>query len=99
MSMKRNCQFSVLRVLLVSVTMLLPAPVILFPSLAQRQPLKASGNEVIGVWLTDLSGSTRLSPQPNVSFALDSGFSPLTITVDENTPFQEIEGFGASFTD
>jgi len=58
-----------------------------------------AANEVVGVWLTDLSGAARLSQQPNLSFALDSGLNPLTITVDESTEFQEMEGFGASFTD
>ena len=58
-----------------------------------------AASETVNVWLTDLSGSAKLSQQPHLSFAPDSGSNPLTITVDENTQFQQIEGFGASFTD
>jgi len=97
--MKRNRQFRFAIVLLVSAAMIPSALVFPFPSLAQHAPRRLSGNEVVGVWLTDLSGNSRLSQQPNVSFATDSGFNPLTITVDENTQFQQMEGFGASFTD
>lgn len=73
----------------------LPARASDFP----KRQSTVSANEVVGVWLTDLSGVARLSPQPNLSFAPDSDFSPVTITVDETIQFQEIEGFGASFTD
>jgi glucosylceramidase len=58
-----------------------------------------AANESVNVWLTDLSGNARLSRQPSLFFAPDSGSNPLTITVDENTRFQQMEGFGASFTD
>lgn len=58
-----------------------------------------AANESVNIWLTDLSGGARLSQQPGLSFAPDSGANPLTITVDENIEFQQMEGFGASFTD
>jgi O-glycosyl hydrolase len=56
-------------------------------------------NAQVNVWLTDTSGNARLSQQNSLSFAPDAGFNPLTITVDENVQFQQMEGFGASFTD
>ena len=59
----------------------------------------SAANETVDVWLTDLSGNARLSQQPGLSFAPNSGSNPITITVDENTRFQQMEGFGASFTD
>ncbi|HMH45730.1 MAG TPA: discoidin domain-containing protein [Pyrinomonadaceae bacterium] len=58
-----------------------------------------AGNESVRVWLTDLSAGVRLVQQSNLSFAPDSNSDPLTITVDENAQFQEMGGFGASFTD
>ena len=97
--MKQSRQIRVAIVLLVSAAVVLSQLVLHFPALAIALPSTVAGNEVVGVWLTDLSGGARLSQQPNLSFAPDSGFNPVTITVDENTQFQQMEGFGASFTD
>ena len=104
--MKQYRQIRVATVLLVWGTLVLsalppPQPVhaSAFPSTVAANPSTVAANEVVGVWLTDLSGVARLSQQPNLSFAPDSGFNPVTITVDESTQFQEMEGFGASFTD
>src|SRR5467141_3881962 len=70
------------------------------PTLAiSSPPLSTAGNESVTVWLTDLSAGVRLAQQSNLSFAADSNSNPLTITVDESSQFQQIEGFGASFTD
>jgi O-glycosyl hydrolase len=77
----------------------LPALAVLFPAVASPRPSTVAGSEAVRVWLTDLSGSARLSQQASLSFAPDSGFNPATITVDENAQFQQMEGFGASFTD
>jgi O-glycosyl hydrolase len=97
--MKQYRQIRVATVLLVSAGLVLSALVLPFPALASVRASTVSANEAVGVWLTDLSGAARLSPQPNLSFAPDSGFTPVTITIDENAQFQQMEGFGASFTD
>src|SRR5260370_14594486 len=97
--MKQYRQIRVATVLLVSAALVWPALVLPFPALASVRASTVSGNEAVGVWLTDLSGGTRVSPQPNLSFAPDNGFTPVTICIDENTQFQQKERFAASFTD
>src|SRR5882762_5295991 len=70
------------------------------PTLASSSPPPSiAGNESVNVWLTDLSAGVKLVQQSNLSFAPDSNSNPLMITVDESSQFQQIEGFGASFTD
>src|SRR5579859_4479538 len=59
---------------------------------------RASG-EAVGVWLTTADLSTHLAPQSNLIFANGSGSAPTTITVNENKVYQQMDGFGASFTD
>jgi len=82
-----------------AVVLLLSTAVVL-PTLANSfQPSSTAGNEPVKVWLTDLSAGVRLVQQSNLSFAPDSNSNPLTITVDESSQFQQMEGFGASFTD
>src|SRR6266850_2501306 len=68
-------------------------------NIARAIPSAVAGNDLVGVWLTDLSTNARLSRQADLVFASDSGLNPMTITVDEGTQFQQMEGFGASFTD
>src|SRR5882672_9485355 len=81
------------------VVLLLSTAVVL-PTLANSSPPETiAGNESVRVWLTDLSAGVRLVQQSNLSFASDSTSNPLTITVDESSQFQQMEGFGASFTD
>jgi O-glycosyl hydrolase len=81
------------------VVLLLSMAVVL-PTLANSSPRSTiAGNESVRVWLTDLSAGVRLSQQSNLSFAPDGNSNPLTITVDETSQFQQMEGFGASFTD
>src|SRR6267143_3680892 len=98
--MRKYRQIRIAIALLVSGAVILPS--LLLPcsaSLASAIPSMVAGNESVGVWLTDLSANARLSRQGDLSFAPDSGLNPLAITVDENTQFQQMEGFGASFTD
>src|ERR1043166_8797576 len=57
--------------------------------------LSPPGSDV-SVWLT--SATRRIEAQPGIAFsAVDSRVTP--IVVDESRRYQEIEGFGASFTD
>jgi O-glycosyl hydrolase len=98
--MRKYRQTWIAIVLLVAATAV-PTPslpsALMTPASAARA--NATGHEPVGVWLTDLPANARLSHQADLSFAPDSGLNPLAITVDENTQFQQMEGFGASFTD
>ncbi|MEH0981792.1 ricin-type beta-trefoil lectin domain protein [Micromonospora sp. CPCC 205556] len=74
-------------------TVALPAP-----------PAQAAG-ESVSVWLTttsDAGGRTvtrGLQQQSPISFAATSAGAAHTVTVDENTRYQQFEGGGASITD
>src|SRR5260370_12515358 len=59
---------------------------------------QASG-EVVGVWLTTADLSRHIAPQPSLTFVNGSGSAATTITVNENKVYQEMDGFGVSFTD
>ncbi|KAA2261408.1 glucosylceramidase [Solihabitans fulvus] len=67
-------------------------------------PARAAG-ETVNVWLTTTDDSRGvhvtqgLAQQAPVAFAAGTGTGDQTITVDENTSYQQFEGGGASFTD
>jgi len=92
-----------LLVLLLAIAFVLPTLAISSPSKSTQPspstPPSITANEPVRVWLTDLSAGVRLVQQSNLSFAPESNSNPLTITVDESSQFQQMEGFGASFTD
>jgi glucosylceramidase len=54
--------------------------------------------QTVNVWLTTGNQKSKLKQQPPTSFSTAST-SANTIVVDENQVYQQIEGFGASFTD
>jgi glucosylceramidase len=54
--------------------------------------------QTVSVWLTTDDQSQKLQPQASVTFTADSGGTNPVI-VDETQTYQQIEGFGASFTD
>jgi glucosylceramidase len=64
-----------------------------------------AANEPVNIWLTTTSDSggrsvTRgLQQQTPIAFASTSGAGNQTITVNENTTYQQFEGAGAAFTD
>jgi glucosylceramidase len=68
-------------------------------------PTAFAANEQVNVYLTTTSDSggrtvTRgLQQQTPVNFAGSTGSANQTITVNENTTYQQFEGAGASFTD
>jgi glucosylceramidase len=70
----------------------------LFTSMSISVPALAAG-ETVNIWVTTGDQSKLLQPQANVTFAPDSGSVPLTIDVNEATTYQQMDGFGASFTD
>ncbi|HVW94810.1 MAG TPA: glycoside hydrolase family 30 beta sandwich domain-containing protein [Mucilaginibacter sp.] len=57
-----------------------------------------AANETVNVWLTTSDQSQKLAQQGNINFAADGGSNPTTITVDENTSYQTIDGFGFTLT-
>jgi glucosylceramidase len=65
----------------------------------------AAANESVNIWLTTTNDSagrnvTRgLQQQTPISFASTSAAAAQTITVNENTTYQQFVGAGASFTD
>ncbi|MFC0434974.1 ricin-type beta-trefoil lectin domain protein [Kutzneria buriramensis] len=83
---------------------LLVVPLLLVAGL-MAAPAANAANESVNIWLTttnDSSGRnvTRgLQQQSPISFAAGTGTGQQTITVDENTRYQQFEGAGASFTD
>lgn len=54
--------------------------------------------QTVDVWLTTQNQSSKLQQQASVTFASGSGGSN-PVFVDEAQTYQEVEGFGASFTD
>ncbi|MFJ6198061.1 ricin-type beta-trefoil lectin domain protein [Micromonospora sp. NPDC092111] len=74
-------------------------------ALTLAPPPASAAGESVNVWLTttsDAGGRTvtrGLQPQTPVAFAASSGSATHTITVDENTRYQQFEGAGASITD
>ncbi|HTD99670.1 MAG TPA: glycoside hydrolase family 30 beta sandwich domain-containing protein [Mucilaginibacter sp.] len=57
-----------------------------------------AANETVNVWETTADKSKLLQAQANINFAADAGTNPTTITVDENTTYQTIDGFGYALT-
>jgi glucosylceramidase len=65
---------------------------------------KASSEETVKVWMSQVNSSNdgmslALTPQADAVFKDDSGTNPHTINVDENVTYQQMDGFGASFTE
>ncbi|GAB3812835.1 ricin-type beta-trefoil lectin domain protein [Kribbella italica] len=58
----------------------------------------ASAAPNVAVWLTTANRSSQLGRQADVSFGSGGGSGP-TISVNPNTTYQSMVGFGASFTD
>jgi len=55
-------------------------------------------NESVSIWMTTTDRSKLLQAQANVTFAADAGTNATTITIDENTTYQGIDGFGYTLT-
>lgn len=70
----------------------------LFAFLGKRPPAPLFAGETVNVWVTTGDRSKLLQPQTAVSFAADAGTNPVTVTVNENTTYQSMDGFGAAIT-
>ena len=55
-------------------------------------------NESVSVWMTTKDKSKLLQQQGNVTFAPDGGSSSTTITVNEGSTYQSIDGYGYTLT-
>ncbi|MEV6608220.1 ricin-type beta-trefoil lectin domain protein [Kutzneria sp. NPDC051319] len=83
---------------------LLVVPLVLVAGM-MAAPAANAANESVNIWLTSTNDSggrnvTRgLQQQSPISFTAGTGTGQQTITVDENTRYQQFEGAGASFTD
>ena len=76
---------------------LLAAGLALLPATAFR-PASLTANEPVSVWLTTGDQSKLLQQQANVSFSSGAPAAGTTITVDEGTTYQTMDGFGAAMT-
>ncbi|GLV55419.1 hypothetical protein KDH_22630 [Dictyobacter sp. S3.2.2.5] len=92
-TLARNVSLRTLHIAVIC-TVLLLSIVAIFSS---PPPIHAAG-ETVNVWLTTGDLSTHLAPQANLTFANGSGGGNV-ITVNENQTYQQMDGFGASFTD
>ncbi|MER5689542.1 discoidin domain-containing protein [Streptomyces sp. NPDC002205] len=77
----------------VSLLALTPAPA------PAAEPVAADQQAGVSVFVTDLATHTYLSRRPTVDWHRGQAPSGPTITVDAQRRYQEITGFGASFTD
>ena len=57
-----------------------------------------AANETVNVWETTSDQAKLLAQQASVNFAADAGTNATTITVDETTTYQTIDGFGYALT-
>jgi glucosylceramidase len=58
----------------------------------------ARANEAVSIWMTTGDQNQLLQQQGNVTFSPDAGTNANTITVDEGTTYQAIDGFGYTLT-
>jgi glucosylceramidase len=61
-----------------------------------RDP-RATGRRAVGVWLTTADQERLLARQPDLELGDEA--ATVTITVDDRRELQQMEGFGASFTE
>lgn len=55
-------------------------------------------NESVSIWMTTADRSRLLQQQSNVTFGPDAGTNSNTITIDEGTSYQDMDGFGFTLT-
>lgn len=80
-------------------------PCLLFSSCKKEVKINASdeqtivrANESVSIWMTTGDKSNLLQQQSNRTFAADAGTNAHTITVNENTTYQSMDGFGFTLT-
>jgi len=68
------------------------------PTPAPTDTAKPAAKEPVNVWLTTTDQTKLLQAQPVINFAADAASNLATITVDETSSFQTIDGFGYCLT-
>ncbi|MGH1517880.1 glycoside hydrolase family 30 protein [Chryseobacterium sp. JK1] len=61
-------------------------------------PTMGRAAESVSIWVTSSDKSRLLQQQPNVTFGPDGGSNNTTITVNEGSTFQTIDGYGYTLT-
>lgn len=61
-------------------------------------PPPSAAKEAVNIWITTSDKSQLLQKQTPINFDADAGTNPTTITIDENTHYQPIDGFGYCLT-
>jgi len=67
-------------------------------NLASKGTIGRAANSTVNVWLTTADQANLLTQQPSINFTADAGTNATTVTVDENTTYQGIDGFGFCLT-
>lgn len=65
---------------------------------AKTSSTTVRANESVSVWMTTKDKSKLLQQQGNVTFAPDGGTNSTTITINEGTTYQSIDGYGYTLT-
>lgn len=60
--------------------------------------LHTTANEQVDVWLTTGNQAALLQQQPSLRFGPTAAAAPTTVTIDEQTSYQTMDGFGAAMT-
>lgn len=95
--MHRWSLWSKVSILVVLGALLFSADLLLQASQGSR--VASAARNGASVWLTTADLRQHLDREGNVSFSTGSGSDVIRITVDENKTYQQMTGFGASFTD
>src|SRR5947209_970266 len=53
----------------------------------------------VDTWITEGNKSKLLQKQASINFSADTGTNPATVTIDENTAYQTMDGFGFTLTE
>lgn len=61
-------------------------------------PATAASAQTVNLWMTTGDQAKLLQPQTALNFVPSTGSASTTITVDDGTTYQTIDGFGASMT-
>ncbi len=69
----------------------------MLPTPTPSNPAPAAGK--VAVWVTYPDQSKKLQREPDLEFTSAAAGENKTISVDESTQFQQMEGFGAAMTD
>jgi glucosylceramidase len=73
-------------------------PITAFRPAGAKTPAHTRSAEPVSIWVTTGDQTKLLQQQTSVNFAASTAATSTTITVDEGTTYQTMDGFGASMT-